>query len=55
MHTPTADLLARVAQYLSAGTITVPIQHTYELAGATDAMQAFSSGHTVGKIAVRIA
>jgi NADPH:quinone reductase-like Zn-dependent oxidoreductase len=55
MHTPTADLLARVAQHLAAGTITVPIQHTYELARAPGAMQAFSNGHTVGKIAVRIA
>ena len=45
----------RVAGLLADGTIKVPIQETYELAQAPEALGALSSGHTQGKIALRVA
>jgi len=55
MHNPTSDQLTRVAEYLADGTITIAVHQTYELARAADALQAFAGGHTVGKIAIRVA
>ena len=50
-----AALLDRVGQLLADGTIKVPIQQTYELAQAPEALGALGSGHTQGKIAIRVA
>ena len=47
--------LDRVGQLLAAGTIKVPIQRTYDLAQAPEALGALGSGHTRGKIALRVA
>jgi NADPH:quinone reductase-like Zn-dependent oxidoreductase len=46
--------LDRVAQLLADGTIKVPIQQTFELGQAPDALGALSAGHTQGKIALRV-
>ncbi|WP_170323597.1 NADP-dependent oxidoreductase [Cryptosporangium phraense] len=54
MHTPTTTLLDRVAGYLADGTIAVAIQRIYTLDQANGALQAFRSGHTLGKIAIQI-
>ena len=45
--------LGRVAQLLADGTVKVPIQKTYELTQAHEALGALSSGHTQGKLALR--
>ncbi len=47
--------LDRVGQLLADGTIKVPIQQTFELAQAPEALGALGSGHTQGKIALRVA
>ena len=49
------ESLERVGQLLADGTIKVPIQQTFELAQAPEALGALSSGHTRGKIALRVA
>jgi len=46
--------LDRVGQLLADGTIKVPIQQTYDLAQAPEALGALGSGHTQGKIALRV-
>jgi NADPH:quinone reductase-like Zn-dependent oxidoreductase len=48
------ESLDRVGQLLADGTITVPIQQTFELAQAPEALGVLNSGHTQGKIAVRV-
>ena len=45
--------LQRVGKLLDEGTITVPIQQTFDLGQAHEALGALSSGHTQGKIALR--
>jgi NADPH:quinone reductase len=47
--------LERVAQLLDAGTIEVPVQETYELDRAADALAALAARHTQGKLGLRIA
>ncbi|HEX2126157.1 MAG TPA: zinc-binding dehydrogenase, partial [Thermoleophilaceae bacterium] len=47
------ESLDRVGQLLADGTIKVPIQETYDLAQAHEALGALSAGHTQGKIALR--
>jgi NADPH:quinone reductase-like Zn-dependent oxidoreductase len=49
------ESLDRVAQLLADGTIKVPIQQTFELAQAPEALGALDAGHTQGKLAVRVA
>ena len=49
------ESLERVAGLLGDGTIKVPIQQTFELFEAAEALQALSGGHTQGKIALRAA
>ncbi len=44
----------RLARLLADGTLRVPIQTTYELAHAPDALAAFASTHTQGKLAIHI-
>ncbi len=46
--------LGRVGQLLADGTIKVPIQQTFELAQAPEALGALGGGHTQGKIALRV-
>src|SRR5215210_3147910 len=55
MAVPTPEHLQRLARLLEAGTLRVPIQLTYELDQAADALQALSSEHTQGKRAIRVA
>ena len=52
---PTPEHLRRLAQLLEAGTLRVPIQRTYELDKAPDALRAHSTEHTRGKRAIRVA
>jgi NADPH:quinone reductase len=55
MHRASRDLLDRIAGLLADGTIKVPIQQTYDLAQAPEALGALNSGHTQGKLAIRVA
>ena len=52
---PTPETLQRLAQLLEAGTLRVPIQQTYELDQADEALQALGTTHTQGKLAIRVA
>ena len=54
-NAPSPELLGRIARHLAAGTIKVPIQRTYELAQAPEALQALGASHTQGKLALRVA
>jgi len=53
MATPTAENLARVARLLQDG-VRIPIQRSYELAAAGDALHALASTHKQGKLAIRV-
>jgi NADPH:quinone reductase len=55
MAAPTTESLDRVAQLLDSGTLKVPVQATYELDRAAEALQAIGTTHTQGKLAIRIA
>ncbi len=55
MAAPTPESLERLAGLLAAGTLTVPIQDTYELDRAGEALAALGTTHTQGKLAIRIA
>jgi NADPH:quinone reductase-like Zn-dependent oxidoreductase len=55
MATPSPELLDRIARRLADGTLKVPIQQTYDLAQAPDALQALGTDHTQGKLALRVA
>src|SRR5215217_6974310 len=55
MAAPTTENLDRVAQLLDGGTLKVPVQDTYPLDRATEALQALATSHTQGKLAIRIA
>lgn len=55
MAEPTGANLERVAQLLADGTIRVPISRTYALADVPEALQTLHTGHTQGKLAVRVA
>jgi NADPH:quinone reductase-like Zn-dependent oxidoreductase len=55
MATPSPELLDRIARRLADGTLKVPIQQTYDLAQAPDALQALGTDHTLGKLALRVA
>ena len=54
MAQPTTANLERVAQLLETGALRVPVQETYELDRAPDALQALATTHTQGKLAIRI-
>jgi len=51
---PTPENLDRLAGLLADGTLRVPVQATYELAQAPDALTALATSHTQGKLAIRI-
>jgi NADPH:quinone reductase len=55
MAMPTQDNLERLGRLLEAGTLRVPIQDTYSLDQAGEAMGALASAHTQGKHAIRVA
>src|SRR5215207_6670738 len=52
---PTPENLQRLARLLEAGTLRVPIQQTYELEQADEALHALATEHTQGKRAIRVA
>jgi NADPH:quinone reductase-like Zn-dependent oxidoreductase len=52
MATSAPEALGRLAALLDAGTIRVPIQHSYALAQAGDALAALASTHKQGKLAI---
>jgi len=54
MAAPTSENLRRLAGLLEDGTLRVPIQTTYELAQAGEALTALPTTHTRGKIAIRL-
>jgi NADPH:quinone reductase len=51
---PTTGNLDRVAQLLDAGALKVPVQDTFPLDRATEALQALGTSHTQGKRAIRV-
>jgi NADPH2:quinone reductase len=55
MSAPSPDILGRIAQHLADGSLKVPIQQTYDLAQAPDALQALGANHVQGKLALRVA
>jgi NADPH:quinone reductase len=55
MHAASRESLDRIAQLRADGTIKVPIQQTFDLAQAPEALAALTSGHTQGKLALRVA
>jgi NADPH2:quinone reductase len=50
----TPDKLQRLAELLDDGVLRVPIQKRYELEQAGEALQAFASAHTQGKLSITI-
>jgi NADPH2:quinone reductase len=54
MAAPTPENLRRLASLLSEGSLRVPVQQTYDLAQAPEALAAIAGSHTQGKIAIRI-
>ena len=54
MATPTPENLGRLAALLADGTLRIPVQRTYELAQAPEALLALAGEHTQGKLAIRI-
>ncbi len=55
MGIPSPENLERLARLLEAGTLTVPIQDSYELDRAGEALQVLATTHTQGKLAIRVA
>ncbi|MDQ3725668.1 MAG: NADP-dependent oxidoreductase [Actinomycetota bacterium] len=53
-HAPSREALDRIAGLLTDGTLRVPIQQTFDLEQAPEAMQVMASGHTQGKLALRV-
>jgi hypothetical protein len=51
---PTPENLERLAGLLAVGTLRVPVQETYELPQAPDALTALATTHTLGKLAIRM-
>src|SRR5215207_1570264 len=51
---PTAENLQRLGQLLADGTLRVPVQATYPLEHAPEALTALTGEHTQGKIAIEV-
>ena len=51
----TSANVMRIAELLDAGTLRVPIQRSYHLEQAGEALQALPTTHTQGKLGVTIA
>jgi NADPH:quinone reductase len=54
MATPSPENLERLATLLADETLRVPVQATYELAQAPEALSALTCQHTQGKLAIQI-
>jgi NADPH:quinone reductase len=54
MAAPTTENLQRLGALLADGTLRVPVQATYELAQAPEALTALTGTHTQGKLAIRV-
>jgi NADPH:quinone reductase len=54
MSRPDPQALARLGELLDDGTLTVPVQHTYRLDQAADALAALPTTHTQGKLAIAV-
>jgi NADPH:quinone reductase-like Zn-dependent oxidoreductase len=54
MATPTAENLQCLGALLADGTLRIPVQQTYELVQAPEALAALAGQHTQGKLAIRI-
>jgi NADPH2:quinone reductase len=54
MATPSPENLQRLAALLTDGTLRVPVQATYELAQAPEALAALTTQHTQGKLAIQV-
>ena len=54
MATPTPENLERLGALLADGTLHIPVQATYELARAPEALGTLTGQHTQGKIAIRV-
>jgi NADPH:quinone reductase-like Zn-dependent oxidoreductase len=55
MAVPSHENLERLAQLLEGGAVTVPIQSSYDLRQAGEALDALGSTHTQGKLGIRVA
>jgi NADPH:quinone reductase-like Zn-dependent oxidoreductase len=51
---PTPENLQRLGGMLADGTLRLPVQATYDLAEAPDALTALATSHTQGKLAIRM-
>jgi NADPH:quinone reductase-like Zn-dependent oxidoreductase len=54
MAAPTAENLERLGALLADRTLRVPVQATYPLAQAPEALAALTGGHTQGKLAIEV-
>jgi NADPH:quinone reductase-like Zn-dependent oxidoreductase len=54
MAAPTPENLERLGALLGDGTLRVPVQATYQLAQAPDALAALAGQHTQGKLAIQV-
>ena len=54
MAAPTPENLQRLGALLADGTLRIPVQATYELAQAPEALAALPGEHTQGKLAVQV-
>ena len=54
MAAPTRENLQRLGGLLADGTLRLPVQATYDLAEAPDALTALATSHIQGKLAIRI-
>jgi NADPH:quinone reductase-like Zn-dependent oxidoreductase len=55
MAAPTTENLTRLAGLLADGILRVPVQTSYDLAQAPEALRALAGTHTQGKLAIRVA
>lgn len=55
MASASPETLVRVAEHLAEGTVKVPIQQTYDIARALQALHALAAAHTQGRLALHIA
>jgi NADPH:quinone reductase len=54
MATPSRENLQRLGGLLADGTLRIPVQRTYQLAQAPDALAALVAEHTQGKLAIQV-
>src|SRR3954447_2510125 len=54
MATPTRENLERLGALLADGTLRIPVQATYQLAQAPEALAALTTEHTQGKLALEV-